>query len=1324
MQSLLLIGLSLANYFLYAGVNIVLARHLSVSEFGDYNVAIAAVSMLTTFATLGLEKLALKTLPAFLEQEDWARSRGFLKFARRRVLQVSIASVIVLAAGILIGQWLREDELNWAGILAAAFAPIVVLFLFDIEVATAYGSQLSVIVIYRILLPIAILVLNLVVAWTLISSSQITAVVCYGLSWCLALLGARCILNRRTPREVRTARHTTEDAKWIWGGLSLMSYSLLLTLQAQAGVIALELLDVDESVVAQYVVAMQIGTFVVVLATSTNRFYLPLMSVLIVRHDQTGIRRLTKRRLYVFLPLAVVFCGAVFLFGKPILALYGDEYVSAYLPTCVIAVGAAFTTLFSVAPYFMQFIEQERVALTMTAVATAASLVLYVLLGDRYGAVGAALAYSLPLCILFAAMSIASEIFGRRIANRPTERVAALIEQLGNSDWVKQGLSYLPEEVDASNARCPFCQKETISEKFIESVRSYFDVTYQQQLDELDQLLRAYRAAVEALPALTSFTDHAFARKRKDSIASKYQLLVDALQSNVREIEQKLKSPKAPAVLSDTSKVIADFNLEIGQINAEVEEYNDRLKNRDSALEALRNEFWQLMRWQYEQTMARFDADRQAVNQQLKGLNAEIGNIDAELAKVKGEIAEAQKQTVNVEQAVTAINAGLLDLGIDDFSVQRHTENLYRVVRAGDSKDAFHSLSEGEKMMISFLYFCELCKGKASAEDTHVQRIAVIDDPISSLSHVFIFNVGQLIRSVFFKSDRFSQVIVLTHSLYFFYELTDPNHERREKTQKLFRILKPSSGSVIQEMKYEEIQNDYQAYWSVVPEEYVVDILDVVHVSSYVWKAAKVFHSHREHQEAFARERLLRILQGDLKSVIAGLRRMASLRGLHGEQRKEIDTVCGYFEAHAGRMKYDEYLAAGYPIATGVIEGACRHLVKDRMERSGMRWTLEGAQAMLNLRALRQSNVSLFCLALAAFGISYGSQRYLEHRGDPPNDSDVGAGSHPDPDEFSAPDGMVWIPGGEFVMGTSDEDAWRDEKPAHRVRVDGFWIDKTEVTNAQFRKFVEATGYVTTAERTPDWDEIKKQLPPGTPAPPAEKIVPASIVFTMTETAVPLNDISQWWKWTPGANWRHPEGPGSDLTGRENHPVVQVSWDDAVAYCEWAGKRLPTEAEWEFAARGGLVGKRFTWGSQRDQCRKHANIWEGRFPFRNTKADGYVGTAPVGSFQPNGYGLHDMAGNVWEWCADWYRRDLYRLRRDQLVINPAGPGESYDPTRPHQSQRVQRGGSFLCNDAYCSRYRPSARHGCTPDTGMSHVGFRCVMTREAGERKDKRSKHN
>ncbi|MDH5833698.1 AAA family ATPase [Luteimonas kalidii] len=420
----------------------------------------------------------------------------------------------------------------------------------------------------------------------------------------------------------------------------------------------------------------------------------------------------------------------------------------------------------------------------------------------------------------FGAHDVESDsIFGVSILGNADSEVADLIEKLGNSDWVKQGLSYLSQDAGDSNTQCPFCQQETISEKFIESVRSYFDETYQQQLVELDQLLDTYQTAVKALPALTSFTDHAFAQKRKDSISNKYQLLIDAFQNNVRNIEEKSKSPKVPVVLADTSDIIVAFNSEVGQVNAEVKVYNDRLKNRASALEKLRHEFWQLMRWQFDQTMERFEADRQAFDQEIVGLNAVVGSIGDELNKVTGEIEEAQKQTVNVDQAVTAINAGLLDLGIDDFSLQKYTDSLYRVVRAGDSKDAFNSLSEGEKMMISFLYFCELCKGKSSAADTQAQRVAVIDDPISSLSHVFVFNVGQLIRSVFFKGDRFSQVIVLTHSLYFFYELTDPNHERREKTQKLFRLSKTSLGSVIQEMKYEEIQNDYQAYWSVVNDQ-------------------------------------------------------------------------------------------------------------------------------------------------------------------------------------------------------------------------------------------------------------------------------------------------------------------------------------------------------------------------------------------------------------------------------------------------------------------------------------------------------------------------
>lgn len=310
------------------------------------------------------------------------------------------------------------------------------------------------------------------------------------------------------------------------------------------------------------------------------------------------------------------------------------------------------------------------------------------------------------------------------------------------------------------------------------------------------------------------------------------------------------------------------------------------------------------------------------------------------------------------------------------------------------------------------------------------------------------------------------------------------------------------------------------------------------------------------------------------------------------------------------------------------------------------------------------------------------------------------------------PEGMVWITGGEFSIGSNFEGAWPDERPAHRVRVDGFWIDKTEVTNAQFEGFIKATGYVTTAEHPPTAEELLANAPSGTPPPAEDILVAGSLVFTPTDHAVPLNDLRRWWTWIPGANWRHPEGPGSDLTGRENHPVVHVSWYDANEYAKWAGKRLPTEAEWEFAARGGLINQPYVWGEDPpNESHPQANLWTGSFPYENTATDGFVRTAPVGSFPANGFGLFDMSGNVWEWCNDWYDRELYQSRTPkELTFNPRGRLESHDPMRPFATQRSQRGGSFLCNDAYCSRYRPSARHGSTPDTGMSHVGFRCVKS--------------
>ncbi len=304
-------------------------------------------------------------------------------------------------------------------------------------------------------------------------------------------------------------------------------------------------------------------------------------------------------------------------------------------------------------------------------------------------------------------------------------------------------------------------------------------------------------------------------------------------------------------------------------------------------------------------------------------------------------------------------------------------------------------------------------------------------------------------------------------------------------------------------------------------------------------------------------------------------------------------------------------------------------------------------------------------------------------------------------------DGMVHLAGGTFTMGSDGPGSRSDERPPHQVRVHAFWIDRTEVTNAQFRRFVEATHYVTTAERAPEWEELRKQVPEGTAKPPDEMLKPGALVFRAPDHPVPLDDPSAWWIWTIGADWRHPSGPETSIEGKENHPVVQVSWDDAVAFATWAGKRLPTEAEWEFAARGGLDGEPFTWGRATDSTFR-ANLWNGAFPYRNTKVDGHETSAPVGTFAPNGFGLVDMAGNVWEWCADWYRQDTYGLAQDAVIDDPRGPESSFDPTEPTAKKRVMRGGSFLCHDSYCTGYRVSARMKSTPDSSLMHVGFRCV----------------
>ncbi len=293
--------------------------------------------------------------------------------------------------------------------------------------------------------------------------------------------------------------------------------------------------------------------------------------------------------------------------------------------------------------------------------------------------------------------------------------------------------------------------------------------------------------------------------------------------------------------------------------------------------------------------------------------------------------------------------------------------------------------------------------------------------------------------------------------------------------------------------------------------------------------------------------------------------------------------------------------------------------------------------------------------------------------------------------------GMVLIPAGKFKMGSLN---FEDAQPIHEVQLDSFYMDVHEVTNAQFAAFVEATGYVTVAEQPLD--------PKDFPGVDPKLLVPGSAVFEAPEEVAGLSDPMQWWSYVPGANWQHPEGPSSTIKGREQFPVTHIAYPDAAAYAKWAGKRLPTEAEWEYAAKAGRhSNEMYYWGNDKKEDGKWlANIFQGTFPTSNTKEDGYTGTAPVRSFPANAWGLYDMEGNVWEWCADFYRSDAYRLDRGQQ--NPKGPADSYDPQEPGAVKRVQRGGSFLCNDQYCERYKAGSRGKGEVNSPTNNVGFRCV----------------
>jgi sulfatase modifying factor 1 len=308
---------------------------------------------------------------------------------------------------------------------------------------------------------------------------------------------------------------------------------------------------------------------------------------------------------------------------------------------------------------------------------------------------------------------------------------------------------------------------------------------------------------------------------------------------------------------------------------------------------------------------------------------------------------------------------------------------------------------------------------------------------------------------------------------------------------------------------------------------------------------------------------------------------------------------------------------------------------------------------------------------------------------------------------------MVWIPGGTFYMGTDEKceslcqiGGLTSDCKVHKVYVDGFWMDEHEVTNAQYQAFVKATGYKTIAEMTPTIEEF--------PGASSEMLVAGSVIFSPPAQLESLNNFYQWWEYRKGASWRHPFGPNSSIKGKENFPVIHIAWDDAVAYAKWAGKRLPTEAEWEFAARGGLSVQKFAWGDEFIPNGKYmANTFQGTFPTSDSGEDGHKGIAPIKQYPKNGYGLFDMTGNVWEWCSDWYTNDyFYTLSQNEVTKNPQGPTESYDPAEPGVPKKVHKGGSFLCSDQYCSRYVMGTRGKGDIKTGTNHLGFRCVKVVE------------
>jgi len=413
-----------------------------------------------------------------------------------------------------------------------------------------------------------------------------------------------------------------------------------------------------------------------------------------------------------------------------------------------------------------------------------------------------------------------SQLFQKVIIGNKNSVISELINQLENSDWVNEGAKFLPDRIEKNEmVRCPFCQKKTITKQFNEDILSYFDKTYENDIINLKKILSEYNSGIDELPKKEVYISNPFILEKKNEFENYYNAITQSLMNNKSKISEKIKTPSQKISLCNSFNIIDEFNQFINAINKTIALHNNKVENKEESLNNINIHFWDIMRWDFDQTISHYLGDQASIKTKMKELKKKKEEVENKISIYSKNIEKQLKKTVNIEEAVFSINNGLIELGISGFKIEKHNDKLYKIVREEQCENTFKTLSEGEKMIISFLYFRELCKGKQSASNHLRKKIVVMDDPISSLSHIYTFNIGQLIKNDFFINRDYEQIFVLTHNLYFFYELTDINKERRKDKQKLFRLIKNNSGSHISEMKYEEIQNDYHSYWTVIKDD-------------------------------------------------------------------------------------------------------------------------------------------------------------------------------------------------------------------------------------------------------------------------------------------------------------------------------------------------------------------------------------------------------------------------------------------------------------------------------------------------------------------------